>query len=191
MLRNGRRAALGVLLLLAVVAVGCGSSKLAELTGPKWQEAASASGNYIAEFPGQPKTETKPIPDSGLSIQMTTFDAGGDAFTLSEAALNGIDPYPLDEAVDNAVENARLGQEPDWGTVTATERSRTTGAIEGLETREYSYDLVGEDDEVTMSGVIFYDGDIVVHAMAVTDSESDAEAVDRFLSSLRFANQAG
>jgi hypothetical protein len=179
------------LLLLAVIAVGCGSSRLTELTGPKWQEATSASGNYVAEFPGPPKTETKPIPGSDLSIQMVTFEAGGDAFTLTETALNGIAPYPLDEAVDGAIENSRLGQEPDWGTVTATERSRTTGDIEGLETREYRYDLVGEDDKMMIGGVIFYDGDIIVHAMTVTDSESDAEAVDRFLSSLRFANQAG
>jgi hypothetical protein len=120
---------------------------------------------------------------------MVTFDADGDAFSLTEAALNGIDPYPLDEAVDGAVEGARLGQEPDWGTVTATERSRTTGDIEGLETREYRYDIAGEDEKLTISGVIFYDDDVMVHATAVTDSEADAEAVDRFLSSLRFANQ--
>ena len=192
MFRTGRRAAIGlVVLLFTVAAVGCGSAKITELVGPEWQEATSASGQYVAEFPGKPSTRTHTIPDSDLTLQVTELEAGGDAYTLSEAALNGIAPYPLDEAVDNAVENARLGQEPDWGTVTATERSRTTGDIEGLETREYSHELVGEDEKVTMSGVIFYNGDIVVHAMAVTDSESNAEAVDRFLSSLRFANQAG
>ena len=184
-----RRSISLAILVLSLVAAGCRSSGPAPpaLTGPEWQEATSASGNYVAEFPGKAKAETQQVPGSDLSISFTTFESGGDAFTLSETALNGVAPYPLDDAVDGAVESARAGQEAEWGAVTATERSRTTGDFEGVETRRFSYDLAGGDEKVTMSALIFYRDDVIVQAIMVSDEESDAEAADRFLSSVKTA----
>jgi hypothetical protein len=52
-MHSWHRAALRLLmLLLAVAAVGCGPAE------PEWQEATSASGNYVAEFPAKPTTRT-------------------------------------------------------------------------------------------------------------------------------------
>jgi hypothetical protein len=40
-----------------------------------WQEATSATGDYVIEFPAQPSTETMPVPNSDLSTQLTDLEA--------------------------------------------------------------------------------------------------------------------
>jgi len=192
--RNGCRGALALMVLLfSVAAVGCGPSQLTELvervTGPEWQEATSTSGNYVAEFPGKPRTTTQSVPGTDLSIDFVMFESGDDAFALSELATNGMEPNPLDEAVDGAIEGARAALESEWGTVTATEVSRTNGEFEDVESRRYSCDLVGEGHEFAASGLIFYRDDVLVHAMTVTDKNFDAKAIERFLSSVRSVDQ--
>src|SRR4029078_495891 len=49
-----RRAALALsVLLITTATVGCGTEQVTQrVVGPEWQEATSASGNYVAEFPG-------------------------------------------------------------------------------------------------------------------------------------------
>ena len=180
MLRTRHRAWLALLVLLSTVAaVGCGSA------APEWQEATTASGNYTAEFPGKPTTRTQAVPGSDLSIQFTEFESGKNSFAISETALNGITPYPLDEAVDGSIESARAGEESSSGrTVTATDISRTTGDFEGVETRRYSVNLVGGDANWTIDGLIFYRDDAIVAPTVVSKGASDPESVDRFLSSL-------
>lgn len=194
MFRHWRRAALAlVVLLFSVAAVGCGPSQLTELaervTGPEWQEATSTSGNYVAEFPGKPRTTTESVPGTDLSVDLVLFESGDDAFALSELAMNGIEPNPLDEAVDGAIEGARAALESEWDTVTATEVSRTNGEFEDVESRRYSCDLVGEGHEFVANGLMFYRDDVLVHAMTVTDKNVDAKVIERFLSSVRSVDQ--
>jgi hypothetical protein len=183
MARNRHRTSFSlVVLVLTVAAVGCGH------TETKWHEAKSASGNYVAEFPGEPTTRTQTAPGSDMSIQLTLLESEGNAFNLSETALQGNAPYPLDDAVDMSVESARAGQEKSAGrTVTATELSRTTGDFEGVETRRFSYTLVVGDARAIMSSLLFYRDDVIVQAIVVSDSEADSEAVNHFLSSVRLS----
>lgn len=194
MFRSWRRAALAlVVLLFSVAAVGCGPFQLTELaervTGPEWQEATSTSGNYVAVFPGKPRTTTESVPGTDLSVDLVLFESGDDAFALSELAMNGIEPNPLDEAVDGAIEGARAALESEWDTVTATEVSRTNGEFEDVESRRYSCHLVGEGHEFVASGLMFYRDDVLVHAMTVTDKNVDAKVIERFLSSVRSVDQ--
>jgi len=111
-----RRAALAVLaLLLAVGALGCGHD------GDDWQEATSASGNYVVEFPGKPTTETMQLPNSDLSMQLTKVETSDSAFVLSEGDMTGITPKPLDRVVDATIEGMRAQEDAvALGSVTAT-----------------------------------------------------------------------
>jgi hypothetical protein len=54
-----------LIVLMAAAAVWVGRE------GSDWQEATSASGDYVIEFPGKPSTKTMPIPDSDSSTQLT------------------------------------------------------------------------------------------------------------------------
>jgi len=187
-----RRAALALSVLLFTTAtVGCGVAEQVtqRVAGPEWQEATSASGNYVAEFPGRPTTRTQTVPGSELTLQLTEVEFGGDVYTLSETELHGITPYPLDAAVDNSLESARAGQESSSGNqVTANELSRSTGDFEGVETRRFRGELVDGDKKATMSSLVFYRDDAIVQAIVVSNGPVDAESVDRFLSSLKPAN---
>jgi hypothetical protein len=181
MARNWHRAAFGLVVsLLTVAVVGCGH------TQPTWQEATSATGNYVAEFPAKPTTRTLTVPGNDTSAQLTEVTSSGDAYTLSETALSGTGSFSLDAAVDGSMENSRAGQESSSGRpVTATETSRITGDFEGVETRRFSYDLVEGDKLATTSSLVFYRNGVVVQALVVADGAADSESVDRFLSSVR------
>lgn len=186
-LRRGHRcrAVLGrwVLLFVATAAVACGAP------GPVWQEATSASGDYVAEFPGKPTTRTQPLPSSDLSMLMTEVDMGCCSYGLAEMQLPGDTPCALDGAVDGAVEKARAGLESSSGkTVTASELSRSTGEFEGVETRRLSAELLGGDQKTTMSYLVFCRDDVLVQAVVASNGPEDARSVDRFLSSLKPRN---
>jgi hypothetical protein len=176
-----RRAALALLvLLITAAAAACGHG------GSDWQEVTTASGSYIAEFPGKPTTETQKVPDRDFTMQFTHFDVGGSSFAVAETALNGVAPYSLDDAVDGAIENMRSKEEAEsGGTVTATELSRTPGDFEGVETRKFSSRIAGNGTQWEVSGLIFYRDDIMVTALVVFDGEADPESAQRFLSSLK------
>jgi len=176
-----RRAALAVLaLLLAVGALGCGHD------GDDWQEATSASGNYVVEFPGKPTTETMQLPNSDLSMQLTKVETSDSAFVLSEGDMTGITPKPLDRVVDATIEGMRAQEDAvALGSVTATEISRTTGDFEGVETRSVSFTIDRLVGKKTAIALIFHRNDTLVSAIVVYEGEADPEAAHRFLSSLK------
>src|SRR4051794_27422374 len=191
MLRNVYQASFALLVMLfAAVTVGCGHATVTDqsgsTSGSKWEQATSASGHYVAEFPTKPTTRTQTVPGSDLTLQLTEVESGGHAYTLSETELNGNTPYPLDDAVANSLESARAGQEASVGhPVTAKELSHSTGDFEGVETRRFSGELVDGDKKATMSSLLFYRDDAIVQAIVVSDGEADEAAVDHFLSSLK------
>jgi hypothetical protein len=179
--KYSRRAALAVLALLITVGViGCGRE------GNDWQEATSASGNYVAEFPGQPTTETMQLPNRDLSMQLTKVDTGDSAFVLSEGDLTGFTPKPLDGVVDATIEGMRAEEDAAaLGSVTVTEISRTTGDFEGVETRSVSFTIDRLVGKKTVAALIFHRNDTLVSAIVVYEGEADPEAAQRFLSSLK------
>ena len=187
-MRSPRRDPLALLvLLLAVAAVGCGSTSTSTPTSkaPDWQKASSASGSYVAEFPGTPTTRTISPPGSDLSLQLVEVESNDMAFAITETPLNGANAFPLDEAVDRSIESARAGQQSISGrNVTATEISRSTGDFDGVETRRFSYNMIDGDKKATISSLIFYRDNVIVQAAVIANSEADAAAADRFLSSL-------
>ena len=182
-MKTSRPAALAVLMLLMIAAaVGCAKE------GNDWHEATSATGNYIAEFPEPPTTESTKIPNTDLSMQLTQSEADTGYYAIAETALNGITPNELDFAVDNSIEGARakLATKSD-GAVTATEVSRTTGDFEGVETREYRVNLTGGGTDFALDGLIFYRDDTIVNAIVVTDADIHTTFAEHFLSSLKSA----
>jgi hypothetical protein len=127
-----------LIVLITAAAVWCGRDRA------DWQEATSATGDYVIEFPGQPSTETMQIPDSALSTQLTDLEADSGYYALAETALIGITPNPLDVVVDSSIENARAKMESRHSSpVAAREISRTTGDFKGVETRKFRVKLVG------------------------------------------------
>ena len=179
--KNSRRAGLAVLLLLIGAAVvSCAHD------GLTWQEASSASGNYVIDFPEQPSTETTKIPNTDLSMQLTQAEADTGYYALAETDLNGITPNPLDVAVDASIEGARARMAAKGSsTVTATEISRTTGDFEGVETRQYRVTLAGGGGNYVINGLLFYRDDEIVNAIVVNNSDSDPALAEHFLSSLK------
>jgi len=118
--------------LITAAAVWCGRDRA------DWQEATSATGDYVIEFPGQPSTETMQIPDSALSTRLTDLEADSGYYALAETNLIGITPNPLDVVVDSSIENARAKMESRHSSpVAAREISRTTGDFKGVETRKF------------------------------------------------------
>jgi hypothetical protein len=171
-----------LIVLMAAVAVWCGRD------GADWQEATSATGDYVIEFPGQPSTETMQIPDSDVSTQLTDLEADSGYYALAETALNGITPNPLDVAVDSSIENARAKMESRHSTpIAAREISRTTDDFEGVETRKFRVKLVGGGgaDWAALSGLLFYRDDVIVSAIVATDANFEPSLAERFLSSLK------
>jgi hypothetical protein len=156
--------------------------------GSDWQEATSASGDYVIEFPGQPSTKAMPIPDGDSSTQLTDFEADSGYYAFSETALNGMTPIPLDVVVDSAIENARAKlQSRRSSPVAVRVISRTTGDFEGVESRKFRVKLVGRGgaDWAALSGLLFYRDDVVVSAIVVTDPNLEPTLAERFLSSLK------
>jgi len=178
-----RWATLTVLIVLIIaVAVWFGRDR------SDWQEANTASGNYIIEFPGKPNTATTPIPNSGVSAQLTDFAADSGYYALAETALNGSTPKSLDVVVDSAIENARAKLESTRSSPVAVRKiSQTTGDFEGVETRKFRVKLVGRGgaDWAALSGLLFYRDDVVVSAIVVTDAYIEPSLAERFLSSLK------
>jgi hypothetical protein len=169
------------LLMLLVAGVGCARD------GLDWQEATSATGNYVAEFPGKPTMKRdQPTPRGDRVMQMAEVESGDDYFALFEAALNGIVPQPLDVAIDGSIEGVRAYEDSAaLGPVTVTGISRTTGDFEGVETRKVTYTLDRLLGKKTVTALSFYRNDAMVVATVVYEGDADSEAVDRFLSSLR------
>ena len=156
--------------------------------GADWQEATSATGDYVIEFPGQPSTETMQIPDTDLSTQLTDLEADSGYYALAETALNGITPNPLDVFVDGSIENARAKMESRHSTpIAAREISRTKGDFDGVETRKFRVKLVGRGgaDWAALSGLLFYRDDVVVSAIVATGADIEPSLAERFLSSLK------
>ena len=121
-----------LIVLITAAAVWCGRDRA------DWQEATSATGDYVIEFPGQPSTETMQIPDSALSTRLTDLEADSGYYALAETNLIGITPNPLDVVVDSSIENARAKMESRHSSpVAAREISRTTGNFKGVETRKF------------------------------------------------------
>lgn len=178
MIGNRTRAVLALSILLLVAAGGCRSA------APQWQQATSATGDYVAEFPGEPTTQTESVPGSQVSVQVTLAETADYAFSILETPLNGATPYSLDESVDKAIEGARADREErSGGPVSVTDVWRSTGDFDGVETREYGFRVSDPDEQTTVNSVIFYRDDTVVHATVVYRGEPDEEAVDRFLAS--------
>jgi hypothetical protein len=171
-----------LIVLMTAAAVWCGRD------GADWQEATSATGDYVIEFPGPPSTETMQLPDSDLSTQLTALEADSGYYVRAETALNGITPNPLDVAVDSSIENARAKMESRHSTpVAARQISRTTGDFEGVETRKFRVKLVGRGgaDWAALTGLLFYRDDVIVSAIVVTDPNFEPSLAERFLSSLK------
>lgn len=153
-----------------------------------WQEATSATGDYVIEFPGQPNTETMPIPNSDLSAQVIILEAASGYYALAETALNGITPNPLDVAIDGSIESARAKAESEESSpIAVREISRTTGDFEGVETRKFRVKLIGRggSDLAALSGLAFYRDDTLVNAIVVTDANTDPALAERFFASLK------
>jgi hypothetical protein len=151
-----------------------------------WQEATSATGDYVIEFPGQPSTGMRQLPDP--STQLTDLEADSGYYALAETALNGITPNPLDVVVDSSIENARANMESRHSSPVAVRViSRTTGDFEGVETRKFRVKLVGRGgaDWAALTGLLFYRDDVVVSATVVTDPYIEPSLAERFLSSLK------
>jgi hypothetical protein len=167
---------------MTAAAVSCGRD------GADWQEATSATGDYVIEFPGQPSTETTQTPDSDLSTQLTDLEVDSGYYVLAETALNGIAPNSLDVVVDGSIENARANMESRHSSpVAVREISRTTGDFEGVETRKFRVKLVGRGgaDWAALTGLFFYRDDVVVSAVVATDANNEPTLAEHFLSSLR------
>ena len=168
--------------LITAAAVWCGRDRA------DWQEATSATGDYVIEFPGQPSTETMQIPDSALSTRLTDLEADSGYYALAETNLIGITPNPLDVVVDSSIENAQAKMESRHSSpVAATEISRTTGDFKGVETRKFRVKLVGRGgaDWAALTGLLFYRNDVIVSAFVVTDANIEPSLAERFLSSLK------
>src|SRR6476619_1093792 len=168
--------------LITAAAVWCGRDRA------DWQEATSATGDYVIEFPGQPSTETMQIPDSALSTRLTDLEADSGYYALAETNLIGIPPNPLDVVVDSSIENARAKMESRHSSpVAATEISRTTGDFKGVETRKFRVKLVGRGgaDWAALTSLLFYRNDVIVSAFVVTDANIEPSLAERFLSSLK------
>jgi len=168
--------------LITAAAVWCGRDRA------DWQEATSATGDYVIEFPGQPSTETMQIPDSALSTRLTDLEADSGYYALAETNLIGITPNPLDVVVDSSIENARAKMESRHSSpVAAREISRTTGDFKGVETRKFRVKLVGRGgaDWAALTGLLFYRNDVIVSAFVVTDANIEPSLAERFLSSLK------
>jgi hypothetical protein len=171
-----------LIVLMTAAAVWLGSDTA------DWQEATSATGDYVIEFPGQPSTETMQIPESDLSMQLTALEADSGYYALFETALNGITPNPLDVAVDSSIESARAKMESRRNSpVAVREISRTTGDFEGVETRKFRVKLVGRGgaDWAALTGLVFYRDDVIVSALVVTDPNIEPSLAERFVSSLK------
>ena len=109
--------------LIVVAAVAYVSSS----AEPDWYEATSASGRYVAEFPGPPTTRTLTVPGSDHVLTSHGGRVWRLAYGLSEAPLNGADPRPLDEAVDDSIERPseyRGRSHPDGDLATEHRRFR-------------------------------------------------------------------
>ena len=161
-----------LIVLITAAAVWCGRDRA------DWQEATSATGDYVIEFPGQPSTETMQIPDSALSTQLTDLEADSGYYALAETNLIGITPNPLDVVVDSSIENAQAKMESRHSSpVAATEISRTTGDFKGVETRKFRVKLVGRGgaDWAALTGLLFYRNDVIVSAFVVTDANIKPE----------------
>jgi len=161
-----------LIVLITAAAVWCGRDRA------DWQEATSATGDYVIEFPGQPSTETMQIPDSALSTRLTDLEADSGYYALAETNLIGITPNPLDVVVDSSIENARAKMESRHSSpVAATEISRTTGDFKGVETRKFRVKLVGRGgaDWAALTGLLFYRNDVIVSAFVVTDANIKPE----------------
>ena len=157
--------------LIVVAAVAYVSSS----AEPDWYEATSPSGRYVAEFPEPPTTRTIPVPGSDTLIQVTEAESGDIMYGLGETPMNGADPIPLDETVD------RL--EASYGGTTE-EIARNTGCLEGVETREVTFNLIRDGKKAPTRSRIFYQDGYAVQAVVSADNELDAEAADRFMSSV-------
>ena len=171
-----------LIVLITAAAVWLGSDRA------DWHEATTATGHYVIEFPGQPSTETTPIPDSDLSTQLTALEEDSGYYMLAETDLNGIIPNPLDVVVDSSIENARAKLESRRSSPVAVRQiSRTTGDFEGVETRKFRVKLVGRggSDWAALSGLVFYRDDVIVSAIVVTDAYTEPSLAERFLSSLK------
>ncbi len=186
---RGRSIPVGRLIILPVsiaavmtIAHECSSSAS---SAPRWQEATTASGNYVAMFPGEPTAETFQKSDFVVNELSSTDDRS--FYGLTEMPLNGVPPDPLDVAVDNSIEGARAGREPSWGPTTKTELSRSTGDIHGTETRRYRFELTADGHKAIVESLIFYRNDVQVQGMVVSDGSANSE---RFLSSVRPAEPA-
>jgi hypothetical protein len=161
-----------LIVLITAAAVWCGRDRA------DWQEATSATGDYVIEFPGQPSTETMQIPDSALSTRLTDLEADSGYYALAETNLIGITPNPLDVVVDSSIENAQAKMESRHSSpVAATEISRTTGDFKGVETRKFRVKLVGRGgaDWAALTGLLFYRNDVIVSAFVVTDANIKPE----------------
>ena len=170
-----------LIVLITAAAVWCGRDRA------DWQEATSATGDYVIEFPGQPSTETMQIPDSALSTRLTDLEADSGYYALAETNLIGITPNPLDVVVDSSIENAQAKMESRHSSpVAATEISRTTGDFKGVETRKFRVKLVGRGGaDSALTGLLFYRNDVIVSAFVVTDANIEPSLAERFLSSLK------
>jgi len=161
-----------LIVLITAAAVWCGRDRA------DWQEATSATGDYVIEFPGQPSTETMQIPDSALSTRLTDLEADSGYYALAETNLIGITPNPLDVVVDSSIENAQAKMESRHSSpVAAREISRTTGDFKGVETRKFRVKLVGRGgaDWAALTGLLFYRNDVIVSAFVVTDANIKPE----------------
>jgi hypothetical protein len=171
-----------LIVLITAAAVWCGRD------GADWQEATSATGDYVIEFPGQPSTETMQLPDSDLSTQLTALEADSGYYALAETARIGITSNPLNVLVDSSIENARAKMESRHSSPVAVRKiSRTTGDFKGVETREFRVKLVGRGgaDWAALTGLVFYRQDVIVSAFVVTDANVEPSLAERFLSSLK------
>jgi hypothetical protein len=178
-----RRATLTLLIVLITAAAVWLGRERADC-----QEAISATGDYVIEFPGQRSTETIQILISDLSTQLTDLEVDSGYYALAETALNGIAPNSLDVVVDGAIENARAKMESKQSSpVAVREISRTTGDFEGVETRKFRVKLVGRGgaDWAALTGLFFYRDDVVVSAVVATDANNEPTMAEHFLSSLK------
>jgi hypothetical protein len=151
----------------------------------QWQFSSTASGNYTAEFPGETTTETIDIPNSEMSMQMTSLDLGNMYFVLADLDIPAGAPVSLDDGVNAAIQAMRLDRTANWGSVEVDESPRATGDFEGNETREFSVVIKGDGHTARIKGLLFHQDGHLVQAVVLAMGILDMEQATRFLSSLR------
>ncbi len=148
----------------------------------------SPEGDFVVEFPGEPKSNVAPVPiPDGTSISMTTYvvERGDGAFIVAVADY----PANLASADPNAVlEGARDGALKNVQATLTTSEATSLGAVPGI---AFTGTMAASNGVVTTR--IFLDGVRLYQIFAVGDAASPGLADDTtaFLDSFKLTKAGG